>query len=229
MNATPEPASAAAAFDALVDKLSGRISLFLAQLVGDRELAQDLLQDTLLAAYRSRDQLDAVSNPEAWLFGIARNRALSANRRRRRARKALDRLGLLHREATSDPAEAMATRDLLERYLEPNDRALLILRYLHGFDSQELGAVFRMSPEAIRQRLSRLRRRLRLAAGPAALGVEGLRPRGPDVQRYAEQSIEELETDLALERFIAPLAEIPPVVPRPHEARWRSFWLRRRG
>ena len=212
MTATRGPSDADAAFDALVEQLSGRLALFLAQLVRDRDLAQDLLQDTLLAAYTSRQQLDGVSNKEAWLFGIARNRALSANRRRRRGRRALDRLLLGRREAGSDPAEAAATRDLLERYLDPNDRALLMLRYLHGFDSQELGEVFRMTPEAIRQRLSRLRRRLRLAAAPA----EGLdeRPRGLDVQRYTELSSEELETDAAFARFLAPLARVQPVAAR---------------
>jgi RNA polymerase sigma-70 factor (ECF subfamily) len=227
VDATPDPASADAVFDTLVERLSGRLALFLAQLVRDRELAQDLLQDTLLAAYTSRAQLDAVSNREAWLFGIARNRALAAARRRRRGRRAVERLLLDRRADVSDPADAAATRDLLERYLDPNDRALLILRYLHGFDSEELSEVFRMSPEAIRQRLSRLRRRLRVAAGPAA-PPEELRPRGPEVRRYARQSVEELETDLAFERLLAPLAEVEPALP-PRRARCRRrSWLRRR-
>jgi RNA polymerase sigma-70 factor, ECF subfamily len=227
MNATPGSTDADGAFDALVEKLSGRLALFLAQLVRDRDLAQDLLQDTLLAAYTSREQLGDVSNHEAWLFGIARNRALNANRRRQRGRRALERLLLVRREVVSDPADAAATRDLLERYLDANERALLILRYLHGFDSQELSEVFRMSPEAIRQRLSRLRRRLRLAARPAAAGHE-LRPRGPDVQRYAQHSVEELETDLAFERLLGPLAEVQPALPPRRATGRRRFWLGRR-
>src|SRR6266508_2811435 len=211
MNVTPEPAAADAAFDRLVEKLSGRLALFLAQLVRDRDLAEDLLQDTLCAAYASRSQLGRLANDEAWLFAIARNRALDANRRHLRRRRALDRLLLVRQEATPDPADAAAVRDILERYLDPNDRALLILRYLHGFDSQELSQVFRMSPDAIRQRLSRLRRRLRLAAGPAE-GVPGeLRPRGPEVHRYAEARVGELETDLAFRRFLAPLEQVNPV------------------
>jgi RNA polymerase sigma-70 factor (ECF subfamily) len=188
-------------FEALVESLSTRLAVFLAQLVRDRELAQDLLQDTLLAAYASRDQLAEVSNREAWLFGIARHRALNAHRRRRRGLRALDRLRLVRREYAADPAEAAATRDLLERYLDADDRALVILRYLHGFDSSELAQVFSTTPEAIRQRLSRLRRRLRLAA------VE----ERPQVVRYAAETGDELETDRAFERFLAPLARVPPV------------------
>jgi hypothetical protein len=55
-----------------------------------------------------------------------------------------------------------------------------------------------------------------------------LRPRGPDVQRYAEQSVEEFETDLAFERLLAPLAEIPPVLAQPRRTGWRRFSLGRR-
>jgi RNA polymerase sigma-70 factor (ECF subfamily) len=215
------------AFDELVERMSGRVAVFLAQLVRDRELAQDLLQDTLLAAYTSRAQLGDVANREAWLFGIARNRALAASRRRRRARGAFERLVLSRREPAPDPADAAATRDLLERHLAPDDRALLILRYLHGFDSQELGEVFRTSPEAIRQRLSRLRHRLRLAAGPAAASTQEVRPRGPQVQRYTERSAEELETDLAFERLLAPLAQVEPA-PALRRPTRRSSWFRRR-
>jgi hypothetical protein len=128
----------------------------------------------------------------------------------------------------SDPAEAAATRDLLERYLDANDRALLILRYLHGFDSQELSEIFRISPEAIRQRLSRLRRQLRLAASPAAARSGELRPRGPDVQRYTEAFLGEIETDLAFERFLAPLADVRPPPIRARRPRRRGFSFRRR-
>jgi RNA polymerase sigma-70 factor, ECF subfamily len=199
------------AFDRLVEDHGRQVGLFLVRLVRDRELAEDLLQETLLAAFKDRRQLERIVNQEAWLFAIARNRARDANRRGRRRRRALDRLLLIRREPVADPAEAVAVRDMLERHLDANDRALLILRYLHGFDAQELGEIFRMTPEAIRQRLSRLRRRLRLAAGPAEAPLAGLRPRGPHVSRYAGAPMEEVETDLAFGRFLAPLAELPPL------------------
>ena len=41
---------------------------------------------------------------------------------------------------------------------------LLVLRYLHGFDARELAAITGRSPEAVRQRLSRAKRRLLAAA-----------------------------------------------------------------
>jgi RNA polymerase sigma-70 factor (ECF subfamily) len=227
MAATPDSVDATALFEELVERVGTRLSLFLAQLVRDRELAQDLVQDTLLTAYSHRDRLAQISNDEAWLFAIARNRALNATRRRQRGRRALQRLLLNRSEAVADPADAAATRDLLERYLDPNDRALLILRYLHGFDSQELGEVFGMTPEAIRQRLSRLRRRLSLAADPVVAATEERRPQGPKLRRYDGCSQDELETDRAFQRLLAPLAQVAPALARPLTGR-RRLWRARR-
>ena len=201
-------------FHALVESHARSVGLFLAQLVDDRGVAEDLLQETLLAAYRSRDDLTRVENPEAWLFGIARHRALDAGRRQRRRRRLLDRLARSRPDRALDPADAAAVGDLLERHLEPHERALLILRYLHGFDAAELGVVFDASPEAIRQRLSRIRRRLRLrleaAPSPPSARRHELRPRGPDVHQLSGAAA--TAEDEALQRLLAPLAAIPPVI-----------------
>jgi RNA polymerase sigma-70 factor (ECF subfamily) len=138
---------------------------FLAQMVDDRELAEDLLQDSFYEAFRCCDQLGEIESPEAWLFGIARNRALAALRRRRRFRSVFDRLVQRRQASEPDDLELLALRDLLQRTLEPDDRALLILRYLHDFEATELAAMTGRSPEAIRQRLSRARARVIRASG----------------------------------------------------------------
>jgi RNA polymerase sigma-70 factor (ECF subfamily) len=140
-----------------------RIGRFLAQFVRDRQLAEDLLQDTFHDAMRSAAQLDGIDSPEAWLFGIARNRALAALRRKRRLGNALARLGA-RRIARPEAEEVVALRDLLERTLSVEDRALVILRYLHDFEAGELAAITSLSPDAVRQRLSRARKRLAIAA-----------------------------------------------------------------
>jgi RNA polymerase sigma-70 factor, ECF subfamily len=141
-----------------------RLGKFLAQMVSDRSLAEDLLQDTFHDAFRARHQLDSVESAEAWLFGIARNRALNALRRRRRFRVAVSRLIRPPAQTETDDLDLLALRDLLERHLEPEERALLLLRYLHGFQAAELGAMTNRTPEAVRQRLSRTRAKLMAAA-----------------------------------------------------------------
>ena len=137
-----------------------RLGRFLAQVVSSRPLAEDILQETFVTALGQRDSLDGVRNPEAWLFGIARNHALQAMRGRRRGWRALQRLARERVASQPDPAEAIAVRDHLEKHLKAEDRILLVLRYVHGFTSAELGEIVGRSSDAIRQQLSRARRTL---------------------------------------------------------------------
>jgi RNA polymerase sigma-70 factor, ECF subfamily len=153
------------AVERLFYRCEARLGRFLAQMVGNRALAEDLLQDSFYEAFRCRDQLHAIDNPEAWLFGIARNRALAALRRRRRLRGALERFAQRAEPRERDDLEVLAVRDLLQRHLDPEDRALLLLRYLHGFEATELAAMTGRTPEAVRQRLARAKARLIRAAG----------------------------------------------------------------
>jgi DNA-directed RNA polymerase specialized sigma24 family protein len=66
----------------------------------------------------------------------------------------------------------LALRDLLQRHVEPEDRALLVLRYLHGFGATELAAMTGRSPDAVRQRLARAKNRLIRAAGRQPMSSE---------------------------------------------------------
>lgn len=133
---------------------------FLAQMIGDRWLADDVMQETFLTVVREKAQLKSIENPQAWLFAIARRRALHALRTRRRGWNAVRRLGRERRREVADPIEAAAVRDYLMRHLRPDERALLILRYLHGFQAPELATMLGRSPDAVRQELSRTRRKL---------------------------------------------------------------------
>ena len=54
---------------------------YLRRIVGDCQLAQDLLQETFIQAIRSKNKLTNASSPRAWLFGVARNLAMNTIRR----------------------------------------------------------------------------------------------------------------------------------------------------
>ena len=68
----------------LFEQHHGEIYGYLAQLLRDRQLAEDLLQETFLRAFRTRHELSRIENPRAWLYRIATNLALNALKRRRR-------------------------------------------------------------------------------------------------------------------------------------------------
>jgi RNA polymerase sigma-70 factor, ECF subfamily len=132
-----------------------RLGQFLAQMVRDRPLAEDLLQETFLAAYGDCGRGAAVESLDAWLFGIARNRALAALRRTRRMRRAVERLTSRRQPASLETMEVAEIRTVLDRVLSPHDRSLVVLRYVHDFNAAQLAEMTGLTPAAIRKRLER--------------------------------------------------------------------------
>ena len=156
----PEAPGAQPGVEALFRAHAQELGRYLVAMVRDRALAEDLLQDTFHDALRAQEQLPRIENERAWLYGIARHRALRALRRGRRFQRAVVRLAG-SREVTSEGDEALvALLDLLDRDLSPDVRALVLLRYVHGFRAAELAEMTGLSPEAVRQRLARGRARL---------------------------------------------------------------------
>lgn len=68
----------------------------LSRLAGDRELARDLVQETLLAAYRSLHNFDGRSSASTWLIGILRHKIADHYRYHARSQQ-------LHEDVQSDP------------------------------------------------------------------------------------------------------------------------------
>ncbi|HET9110487.1 MAG TPA: sigma-70 family RNA polymerase sigma factor [Ktedonobacterales bacterium] len=179
---SPTPLSLAA-FSATVERRQASLYGFLHGLLGDPEQARDLTQDTFHDAWRT-NQTGAPpwtiahddDERRRWLFQVAYRRAISQLRRRKIIRWAsLDWPGFMDRapEDASVPellddaisfeqrvVEAEAMRTALAR-LTPDDAACLLLRVAHGFSAAEVASVLGVTTDAVAQRLSRARRRLR--------------------------------------------------------------------
>ena len=79
------------AFEALVERRSGELYRFLFRFLGDRALADDVLQETFLQVHMSADRFDSARRFKPWLFTIAANKARDALRSQsRRQAAALD-------------------------------------------------------------------------------------------------------------------------------------------
>ena len=82
-----------AALAALYDEYGGLVYTLALRIVGDRHLAQEVLQDTFLRCWEGAEQYDpARGRPAAWLLGVARNRAIDLLRGRQHQAR---RLGIL--------------------------------------------------------------------------------------------------------------------------------------
>src|SRR5215475_16184159 len=78
-----ETKESAWSFDQIYDEYKTPIYNYVYHLVGDREQADDLTQDTFLKAFRALPKMDASLKLSAWLYRIATNTAYDALRRRK--------------------------------------------------------------------------------------------------------------------------------------------------
>ena len=73
------------AFQLIFDRYSRPIISFIYDMVNDRELAEELMQETFVRAYRNLGTLRGEAKLSTWLFGIAKNVAREQGRARQRA------------------------------------------------------------------------------------------------------------------------------------------------
>ena len=133
---------------------------------GDPDLAQDAAQAAWPIVWRKLSTLRDIERLRPWLVSVAANEARQLVRRRRRDRVVAIEVADVGSSAT-DPAWHSGDDDLVAaiRRLPPDDRTLIALRYVVGFDATEIGKTLGMSASGVRTRLSRLVARLRTEVG----------------------------------------------------------------
>lgn len=150
----------AQAFRSLVERLQQPVTGYLHRLVGDREVALDLAQDTFLQVYKEIGRTSGDLALDAWIYRIATNFGLRHLNRKRLKQF----VGLETREvsderlAVAGPEDQAETRILVQQALgtlKPKDAAIVQLHYGNGFTYEEIGEVFGMSSEAARKRVVR--------------------------------------------------------------------------
>ena len=129
----------------------------------DPDLANDAAQAAWQQAWRKLRQLRDPLRVRPWLLSIAANEARQALRRRAHLVAMTDTM-TDPEPPQDDPIDAIDLARALAT-LRPDDRRLIGLRYVSGFNSTELAEAFGMSPEGVRTRLKRILERLRKELG----------------------------------------------------------------
>lgn len=134
-------------------------------IVHDAHVAEDIAQEAMLSAIRAIDSFDRRRPFAPWLHRIVVNRALDCLRSRRRQRET----SMNHLSPADLPADRPepgpgVSNDLLSALarLEPEQRALVVLRHLLGYRSSELARMLELPAATVRTRLARALERLRL-------------------------------------------------------------------
>lgn len=146
----------AMAMAALVDELMP----FVGRICGAIALQQgeDAAQEALIAVLRNLRGLQNPSALRGWVRTIATREAVRVARRRRTETPVAELADT--RADPADPELGIDIRDQLER-LDPEQRAVLVLRDLEGLGEQEVASLLRLPEGTVKSRLHRARARFR--------------------------------------------------------------------
>jgi RNA polymerase sigma factor (sigma-70 family) len=187
VSASTPPRTVDAALQAVWRIESAKLIAGLARVVRDVGLAEELAQDAFVTALERWPQSGVPDNPGAWLMATAKNRAIDALRRRKRAERKVEELGHAMESAQSaDPdlderIDDDVGDDLLRLVftachpvLSPEARVALTLRLLGGLTTDEIARAFLVPGPTLAARIVRAKRTLAEANVPFEL------PRGAD-------------------------------------------------
>jgi RNA polymerase sigma-70 factor (TIGR02960 family) len=174
------------AFRELTEPYRRELQLHIYRVVGSAQDAEDLLQETLLAAWRGLERFEERASIRAWLYRIATNRSLDALRASNRRPEDLQRMTQVPAptrraepiwlepypdvllegvpDAAPGPEARYETREAIAlafvvglQHLPPQQRAVLVLRDVLGFRAGEVAEMLETTEAAVNNLLRRAR------------------------------------------------------------------------
>ena len=170
-------------FDALVERYQVRLLNFVYRIVGDRERAEDLVQEAFIRVHRHLGRFDRSKKFSTWIYTIASN--LSKNELRNRSRNPLVLFTSLtqgwedeerplefedHSTRPDDLYRKRHVRELVEQTvarLPSHHRQVFVLREIEGRSYEEIAEITHCNLGTVKSRLNRARGAFADIIGPA--------------------------------------------------------------
>jgi RNA polymerase sigma-70 factor (ECF subfamily) len=155
-------AGSEAAYAELVRRYQDVLYRHAERMSGGRDDAEDIVQASLIKAYRSLDRCQNPGRVGAWLFRITANSCKDHLKTRRRNRVSLDDVPGLEEEG-GGPSDAMDRNNLRSRIelalrrLPLEQREAFVMKHVEGFSYQEMSEVLGVSIPALKMRVHRAR------------------------------------------------------------------------
>jgi RNA polymerase sigma-70 factor, ECF subfamily len=161
-----------AAFRALVERYQGPLYSFILRMARRPPVAEELVQETFVRAFRAAPRYEPTASVSTWLFHIAARLAMNEAARAHHLHEVV-------RDSSDVPAEGRGPLEELERkelsrtieealaHLPPQQRAAVVLARFEDMPYREIGKVLEVSEGAVDGLLQRARRTLRKLLRPA--------------------------------------------------------------
>lgn len=154
-----------AAYAVLVGRYRAQFTRYAVRMLGNREDAEEALQDAFLRAYRSLEKCDDPARFGSWLFRILANRCRTAGTRRGRRERTFikDDVALLG-ASEEHPEDQSAWREEIQRALlslEEDHREAFLLKHVEELGYEEMAELTGVGVSALKMRVKRACERLR--------------------------------------------------------------------
>lgn len=158
-----------AAFDAIYAKYSGYVYNFMASVLYDKNLAEDLTQELFMRLWEHRREIDTDRNFQAYVFTIARNlvykesRRLLMNARFVQATRMREENGVGD-ASTEERLDLIFTNEYIDTLIEsmpPARREIFCLSKMQGLSVREVAQRLELSPRTVEAQLYQANRYLR--------------------------------------------------------------------
>ena len=161
-------------FETLVGPLAPDLFRYAYWLARDRQLAEDVVQETMIRAWKSLDKLRDAGSVKHWLFTIIRREHARTFERKRFDTVDIDTPGMMD-DNLSSPDWNYNVHDVREALVKLDDdyREPLVLQVMLGHSVKEISALMELGEGAVLTRLFRARKKLKaiLDESPASLSM----------------------------------------------------------
>lgn len=155
------------AFEKLVHRYTGPLLSFVIAKVRHLQDGEDIVQETLLRAHRSIQQLKDDHRIWSWLKQIAQNATFDSMKRARRSGISTDPQVIEDMGNRMEPGSRHTLREIVEAIesLPETYRQTAVYYYLEEWPYSQIAEALDLDPGAVRQRISRVNRMLRESLG----------------------------------------------------------------
>src|SRR5205814_6374538 len=167
------------AFEILVREHQDKVFDFCVRMLGDREEANDLVQEIFVSVHQNLERFRMDSKISTWIFRISRNHCLNRLKYlKRRGRGRSDEYGETSEQAINESVgapvtpdeslEASRTRALVHRAiarLDEDQRVLVVLHDIEGLAYEEIVEITELAEGTVKSRLHRAREKLATILG----------------------------------------------------------------
>lgn len=152
------------AYAGLVARYRDRLGRYAVHMLGNREEAEEALQDAFVRGYRSLRRCDAPERFGPWLYAILVNRCRTAGARAaRRGRMFVHDEAALNGASQPSPVERMEWDDVVRRALArlaPEHREAFLLKFVEDLEYEEMARLTGAGVSALKMRVKRAREQL---------------------------------------------------------------------